>query len=156
MGTVSVRRSVGVVRNKGEGAELAEGGTKSGKARVIDLDATTVALLRWWKRERGALALKLARDDALIFGDHEGAFRHPERVSRTFKADVERCRKALGEAAPPVIRLHDLRHTHATLLQMGRVASDASFQRIRERLLPAAQRAALGQARASWEPAHLM
>jgi integrase len=37
-------------------------------------------------------------------------------VSRTFKTDVERCRKALGDAAPPEIRLHDLRHTHATLL----------------------------------------
>ena len=54
------------------------------------------------------------------------------------------------------VRTHDLRHAHASWLQMGRVASDASFRRIRERLLPAAQRAALGQPRASWEPAHLV
>jgi integrase len=54
------------------------------------------------------------------------------------------------------VRIHDLRHAHASWLQMGRVASDASFRRIRERLLPAAQRAALGQPRASWEPAHLV
>jgi integrase len=33
----------------------------------------------------------------------------------TFKTDVGRCRKALGDAAAPEIRLHDLRHTHATL-----------------------------------------
>ena len=36
--------------------------------------------------------------------------------TRTFRAEVVRCRKVLGEDAPPVIRLHDLRHTHATLL----------------------------------------
>ncbi|MGO9079899.1 MAG: tyrosine-type recombinase/integrase [Streptosporangiaceae bacterium] len=115
-GTASIRRSAGVVRVKGEGAVIAEGDTKSGKPRVIDLDAATVALLRAWKRARGAMALQLARDDALVFGDHEGSHRHPERVSRTFRAEVERCRKALGDAAPPRIRLHDLRHTHATLL----------------------------------------
>jgi integrase len=114
--TASVWRSVGVVRVKGEGAKVVEGDTKSGKPRVIDLDAATVALLRAWKRARGAMALQLARDDALVFGDHEGSHRHLERISRTFKAEVERCRKALSDAAPPEIRLHDLRHTHATLL----------------------------------------
>jgi integrase len=33
---------------------------------------------------------------------------------------LARCRKALGESAPPVIRLQDLRHTHATLLLADR------------------------------------
>jgi integrase len=115
-GTVSVRRSAGVVRVKGEGATVAEGGTKSGKPRVIDLDAGTVAVLRAHRRERGAMALQLARDDTLVFGDQEGRHLHPERFSRTFQGDVARCRKSIGEAALPVIRLHDLRHTHATLL----------------------------------------
>jgi integrase len=62
------------------------------------------------------MALQLARDDALVFGDHEGRHLHSERFTRTFRAEVARCRKAVGEAALPVIRLHDLRHTHATLL----------------------------------------
>jgi integrase len=66
------------------------------------------------------MALQLARDDALVFGDHEGRHMHPERVSRTFKAALKRCAKRLGEGAPPVIRLHDLRHTHATLLLADR------------------------------------
>jgi hypothetical protein len=43
-GTVSVRRSAGVVRVKGEGATVAEGDTKSGKPRVIDIDAATAAV----------------------------------------------------------------------------------------------------------------
>jgi integrase len=115
-GTVSVRRSAGVVRVKGEGAGVVEGDTKSGKPRVIDLDAATVAVLRAHRRERGAMALQLARDDALVFGDQEGRHLHPERFTRTFHGELARCRKAIGAEALPVIRLHDLRHTHATLL----------------------------------------
>ena len=115
-GTAAIRRSVGVVRVKGEGAEVKEGPTKTARPRVVDLDPATVALLRAWKRERGTLALALARDDALAFGDLEGRHLHPERFSRTFRNTLARCRRQLGEDAPPEIRLHDLRHTHATLL----------------------------------------
>ena len=43
----------------------------------------------------------------------------------------------------PHARLHDLRHLHATTMQIGRIASDASFGTLREHALPAAQRAAL-------------
>ena len=46
----------------------------------------------------------------------DGSHRHPERFSRRFASQLARARKALGEEALPVIRLHDLRHTHATLL----------------------------------------
>jgi integrase len=115
-GTVSVRRSAGIVRVKGEGAAVSEGKTKTGKARVIDLDAATVAVLRSQRRARGMVHLNHVRDDALVFGDHEGHHLHPERFTRTFRAEVERCRKAIGPEKLPVIRLHDLRHTHATLL----------------------------------------
>jgi integrase len=113
---VSVRRSSTMVRVAGQSAGVVEGATKSGKPRVIDLDGATVAVLRARKRERGALALQLARDGALVFGDIEGRHRNPEHVSRQFARDVARCRAALGADVVPVIRLHDLRHTHATLL----------------------------------------
>jgi integrase len=119
-GTVSVQRSAGVIRVKGAGATIAEGGTKSGKPRVIDLDAATVAVLRAHRKQRGGMALQLARDDALVFGDEEGRHLHPERFTRTFRTEAARCRKAIGEDALPVIRLHDLRHTHATLLLANR------------------------------------
>jgi integrase len=45
-GTLSVRRSAGMIRNAGEGAEVTEGDTKSGKPRVVDADPSTVAVLR--------------------------------------------------------------------------------------------------------------
>lgn len=90
-GTVRVRRSVGVVRVLGEGSEVIEGDTKTGKPRVVDLGDATVTELRHHKRDRGGLALQLVRDDALIFGDHEGRHLHPERFSRTFAAELVRC-----------------------------------------------------------------
>jgi integrase len=45
----------------------------------------------------------------------DGTHRHPERYSRRFVEQVVQ-RTALGEDQLPVIRLHDLRHTRATLL----------------------------------------
>jgi integrase len=109
-----------MVRIAGEGAGVVEGDTKSGKPRVIDLDAATVAVLRAHRKARGALALGLARNDGLIFGDIEGTHRNPEHVSRQLVTDVARCRKTAGGDQLPVIRLHDLRHTHASILLSAR------------------------------------
>lgn len=119
-GAVSIRRSVGVVRVHGEGASLVEGPTKTAKPRVIDLDDDTAAVLRAWRLERAGMALQLGRDNAIVFGDPEGSHLHPERFSRQFARDLARCAKALGDQAPPAIRLHDLRHTHATVLLADR------------------------------------
>jgi integrase len=128
--TVRVRRSAGIVRNAGEGAEIVEGDTKSGKPRVVDLDAATVAGWRAYRKARGAMALQLVRDDALVFGDAEGAHRNPEHVSRQFGRDVARCRAILAGDAIPVIRLHDLRHTHATILLSAREPVHVVSQRL--------------------------
>jgi integrase len=119
-----------MIRNAGEGAGVVEGDTKSGKPRLVDLDGPTVAVLRAHKRERGALALELARDDALVFGDIEGDHRSPEHVSRQFARDVARCCGELGSDALPGIRLHDLRHTHATILLTAGVPVHVVSQRL--------------------------
>ena len=58
----------------------------------------------------------LARDGALVFGNTEGMIRHPETFSKAFTKTVARCRRDLDNDAVPAIRLHDLRHTRATLL----------------------------------------
>jgi integrase len=123
-GTLRVRRSAGMVRTAGEGASVTEGDTKSGKPRLIDLDDATAAVLRARRRERGALALQLARDDALIFGDLEGQLRNPEHVSRQFARDITRC------GSVPPVRLHDLRHTHATILLTAREPVHVVSQRL--------------------------
>ncbi|MDT0278239.1 tyrosine-type recombinase/integrase [Blastococcus goldschmidtiae] len=115
-GRLQVRRSLGVVKAKGAGEQLVEGSTKTGQARVVDIDADTVASLRAYRAARGRLALDLVRDAALVLGNLEGTHRHPERYSRRFVEQVVQARRALGEDQLPRIRLHDLRHTHATLL----------------------------------------
>src|SRR3954447_21672478 len=58
-GRVAVRRSVGVVKDKGKGEQLVEGATKTGQSRVVDLDAGTVATLRAYRAVRGSVALDL-------------------------------------------------------------------------------------------------
>jgi hypothetical protein len=89
-GTLSVRRSAGMVRNAGESAGVIEGDTKSGKPRVIDLDDDAAAVLRTWRKTRGSMALQLITPDSLVFGDIEGSHRNPEHVSRRLARDIER------------------------------------------------------------------
>jgi integrase len=122
-GTLSVRRSAGVVRNAGE-RRCCRGDTKSGKPRVVDLDDDAAAVLRAHRKARGLLALQLVTPDSLVFGDIEGTHRNPEHVSRQFGRDIERC----GQV--PAVRLHDLRHTHATLLLLDREPVHVVSQRL--------------------------
>ena len=85
--------------------------------RTVDLDPATARVLKALRKsqleERAAAGLGRPRADGLIFTDEQGEPLHPNVVSRTFG-------KLVREAKLPVIRLHDLRHTHATLsLQAG-------------------------------------
>jgi integrase len=118
MGRLSVRRSVGIVRVEGTGKQILEGPTKGKRARVVDLDTQTVDVLRRWRSDRAGVLLQFARDDALVFGRLEDPWRHQhaERFSARFVEKQAQCRRALGDTAPPPIHLHDLRHTHASLL----------------------------------------
>ncbi len=129
--TITIRRSAGLVRVKGEGARVEEGPTKTSRPRVIDIDPGTVAVLRAWKKDRGSLALTLARDDALVFGDLDGRHRHPERFSRTWSQTVRRAVRDGVEVAE--IRLHDLRHTHAAILLSDREPVSTVSQRLGHR-----------------------
>jgi integrase len=85
--------------------------------RSVALDPFTVNALRAHRRrcleERLALGLGMLGEEALVFTDLDGSPLHPGRFSARF----DRMVKAAGV---PRIRLHDLRHTHATLaLQAG-------------------------------------
>lgn len=113
---LSVRRSVGLVKEHGQPERLVEGPTKSARPRVVDLDPDTVEALRAWRRTLGGLHLSLVHETALIFGNENGDHLHPERFSRTFVEKQAQCRRAKPDAGLPAIHLHDLRHTHATLL----------------------------------------
>jgi site-specific recombinase XerD/predicted RNA-binding Zn-ribbon protein involved in translation (DUF1610 family) len=83
--------------------------------RVVALDPATVAVL---KRQAARQLVEQASCDewsetGLVFTQANGAALDPESVSRYWRAAVKK-------SMLPAIRLHDLRHTHATLaLQAG-------------------------------------
>lgn len=90
--------------------------TKTGGARVIDLDEGTMKVLKAWRVQRGKVSLELATAGAYLFGNLQGGTRSPNEVSRRWRLRVEKARAALGEDALPVVTLKGLRHTHATLM----------------------------------------
>ncbi|SFU06965.1 Phage integrase family protein [Geodermatophilus amargosae] len=79
---IAVRRSVGVVKEKGAGEELVEGPPNTGRSRVVDLDAGTAAALRAYRAAREEVAPGLVRDTAVLLSELDGTHRHPERFSR--------------------------------------------------------------------------
>jgi integrase len=88
--------------------------TKGGDARVIELDRRTVATLRSWKARQAEEKLLLGngyRDAGLVFPRPDGHPYHPEAFSKTFDRRLRQARFV----ELPLIRLHDLRHTWATL-----------------------------------------
>ena len=89
-------------------------GTKGGEARVIELDRRTVTMLRTWRKAQAKerLAVGVDYDDhGLVFPRPDGRLFHPEALSKTFDRRVRQA----DFADLPTIRLHDLRHTWATL-----------------------------------------
>jgi len=84
--------------------------------RCIPLDPRTIAVLQTHRAEQAAE--KLAKgpeyiETDLVFTQEDGNWVHPDRFSHLFDALVKKTKV-------PRIRLHDLRHTHATLaLQNG-------------------------------------
>ncbi|MDP9335969.1 MAG: site-specific integrase [Actinomycetota bacterium] len=106
-GQVSVRRGLVAI-----GADVHEGTPKSGRARTVAIDREAVALL---KRHRTAQLEERMRwgeawtDTGRVFTREDGQALRPSTVTQTFDRRVARL-------PVPRIRLHDLRHTHATLL----------------------------------------
>jgi integrase len=80
--------------------------------RTINLDTRTVGVLRAWRKAAVAERMLVGpafTDDDLVFPRPDGTPTHPVAFSQTFD-------RAVARLGLPVISLHDLRHTHATLL----------------------------------------
>ncbi len=107
-GRISLRRAVDVTLPNTTKV------TKTGSARVIDIDAETLRVLKAHKSDRGAISLNLARADSYVFGDDHGAIRVPDAVTSWWTRRLDWA-TAKTEGLPRVT-LKGLRHTHATLL----------------------------------------
>ncbi len=113
---------------------------KGGKVVTIPLAPRTARAIDLAMGERCEGPIFLAPGGRRL--DRHGAARIVRRVAR---------RAAITKPVGP----HTLRHAFITASQMSRIASAASFGRSREHVLPAAQRAALRQARGHGSPRNL-
>lgn len=100
--------------------------TKAGR-RSVALDKTTIAALRDHRRrqleERSALGVPWPGQDDLVFSGLAGEPIHPGGFSDRFTRLVKR-------AKLPAIRVHDLRHTHATLALTAGVPAKVVQERL--------------------------
>jgi integrase len=91
--------------------------TKTNRARSLHIDALTAAAIRHQRR-------RTTRNDLnLVFTDAAGDPLVPQRITHRFRRLVRRL-------PVPTIRLHDLRHTHATLLLQAGVPVKVVSERL--------------------------
>ena len=106
--TVTIRSNIVQV-----GSERRETSTKSGNPRVVTLDDGTLLVLRACRKEQMQRRLQLgehwAGDEDFITTKPDGSNVKPASATQHWG----RIRKKLGISG---VRLHDSRHTHATLL----------------------------------------
>lgn len=104
-GKIAIRRSIRKHRI---------GSPKSGKPRTVDVPPATVAALRDWIDTIRAEAAIRGREATWLFPGETGA----PREDKCFVPALRRILKAAGILRP--LRVHDLRHTYASLaLQRG-------------------------------------
>jgi integrase len=111
-GRLTVRQTLGLVNYK-----LSFGSPKTVRSRrTISLDPATLAALsnhRTRQRVEKATNSAIYHDQDLVFAKADGSPTNPDYYSQCFDRTV-------AKLPVPRIRLHDLRHTHATLgLQAG-------------------------------------
>lgn len=122
-GRLTIRQTMTMVDGQPE-----QGTPKStAGGRTISIDAGTMAALRQWKRQQAAERLAIGgawRGDAdLIVTETDGAPVHPQMFSRRFKAHAKAC-------GLPAIRLHDTRHSYATVALAAGVPVKVLSQRL--------------------------
>jgi integrase len=100
--------------------------TKSGKGRAVALSATLVSELRRHRKQQAEMLLKLGvrlSDEHHIVTREDGEPIQPRSLSRAF-------RKFMRRHKLPQIRLHDLRHSHATHLLAAGVHPKIAQERL--------------------------
>jgi integrase len=91
--------------------------------RAVDLDALTVEVLRAWRALREDESDLPVGDDDYVFATPTGEPIHPDNFSKSFD-------RIVASASVPRLRLHDLRHTHASLLLKERVPIKVVSERL--------------------------
>lgn len=110
-GRISVKRTT--QRLKGKGLSIYEHTkTKMGR-RVIDISPGVISTLKKHKAKQAAEFMQIGHTPHLVFCTYKGTPVDPNDFRQYFQ-------RLTKKAGLPPIRLHDIRHTHATmLLQQG-------------------------------------
>lgn len=120
--TVTIRRAISLV-----GGQTFTSTPKSAQARAIALEQGTIRALRRHRtaqaRARRRAGGRPLRPLDWMFSQPDGSPLNPAAVSKRFKQVVR-------QAELPEIRLHDLRHTHASHL----ILAGANIKAVQERL----------------------
>jgi integrase len=117
-GMISVRRSLIQM----PGGEVTVADTKSGYGRLVPMVEETRILLGSLRESALESAQESAQNSGLELGgdgvldDHSFVFCHPDGRPLTPHSVTQAFRRARARAGLKGFRLHDLRHTHATLL----------------------------------------
>ena len=117
--------SVASTRVVADAVVTGEPKTKAG-ARMVSLDRETVLALSIWRRGQAEERLAAGAgwsDTGLVFVDVLGVPPHPETITRWW-------REAVARAGLPAIRLHDARHTAATVMLRAGVPVKVVSQRL--------------------------
>ena len=119
---ITIRQAAAYV--PGQGVALKRPKTASG-TRTIAVPTNVYLALRRWRAVQNADRLRLAEDwqSNAVFTQWNGARMHPDTPTRWFA-------KFLQRHGLPHIRLHDLRHTGASLL----IAGGMDIETVKKRL----------------------
>lgn len=111
---ITIARAMSYVKEAGKKPVIDFRATKSGRVRNVDIDARLADAFRSKRDMLRAVSPELARGEHLIFCNRYGQPHNPTQFSRQWRERVSRA----AEAHPDldVLHLHELRHTHATLL----------------------------------------
>jgi integrase len=120
-GALSVRRAVVEVRERDKPSQVLESLTKSGRARVVLLGRAALDALRARRSDAVQVNVALLGKERPVFLRDDGRVFTPDALLKQFKRTIAAHNAACARGDElPVVRLHDLRHTHATmLLQAG-------------------------------------
>lgn len=152
--SLSVRRAIVEVRERGRPSRVVESLPKGGRSRVVDLGRAALDALRAHRTDVSQINVAMLGKDRPVFMRVDGLPFKPDAVLKQFK----RTQAAHNAGCPPgdvvpTLRVHDLRHTHATLLLQAGVHPRVVQERLGHRsitvtleiyshVLPSSQRTA--------------
>ncbi|HMS24199.1 MAG TPA: site-specific integrase [Acidimicrobiia bacterium] len=106
--------------------QIIESTPKNHQTRIIDIDDSTIQILRKQQESQNfdrSNWASIYADSDLVFSRENGTPIHPDSLSQSFE-------RAIKRAGAPRIRLHDLRHTHATLAMQAGVPIKVISERL--------------------------